>query len=90
MRKLVNCDISEDHLKNSLLVVASVELLLFLYVVHPELFYDLLHAVLKEAFVRIDLLSNKSILFEIAVDYFPAVVLVDRVHVGPIAFYLHL
>ena len=81
-RQLVYCDTPKNDLVSGLFVVCSVVLALDLNLMLLELLDDLLHRVLKKPLKREDLLSNQSILFKVAVDDFPAVVLVDWVHVG--------
>lgn len=81
-RKLVNRDIPKNDLVDGFLIVRTVELTLLLNVVDSELLDDLLDAVLEEALVGEDLLGHKTILFEVAVNYFPGIVLVNWVQIG--------
>ena len=81
-RQLVYCDTPKNDLVSGLFVVCPIVLALDLDLMLFKLFDDLLHRVLKKPLKREDLLSNQSILFKVAVDDFPAVVLVDWVHVG--------
>jgi len=80
-RKLVNCDIPKNDLVNSFFVVYTVELAFLLNVVDSELLDDLLDTVLEEPLVREDLLGHETILFEVAVNNFPGVILVNWVHI---------
>ena len=81
-RVLVYGDAAEDDFVSGLFVVWTVVLALDLDLVFFKLLNDLLNRKLEEAFKREDLLGDKTILFEVAIDDLPAIVLVDRVHVG--------
>jgi hypothetical protein len=80
-RKLVNSDITKVDAIDSVLVILAAELALLHDILGPKLFNDLLDAVLEEALERENLLSDKTILFEVGVDDFPGVVLVDGIHI---------
>lgn len=81
-RKLVNCDIAESDFIIFHFVLVAVELLFAHDICLAEFFDDLLNIEFKETFVRVDLLGNETILFEVAVNDGPRVVLVYLVHVG--------
>ncbi len=80
-RELIDCRVAEDYLVRCLLIVGSEVDFFFLDGGHSELLNDLLNGKLKEPLEREDLLRHQAILLEIAVDDFPRIVLVDRVHV---------
>ena len=81
-RQLVDCDTPKYDLVSGLFIVCSVVLAIDFYLMLLKLFYDLLYRVLEESLEWEDLLRYQTVLFKVAVDDFPAVILVDWVHVG--------
>ena len=79
---LVNSGITKDDLVGRLLVILAPILAITLDRCHSELFDNLLNGVLQEPLKGEDLLGDQTILFEVTIDDFPAVIVVDRVHVG--------
>ncbi len=81
-RELVNSDIAEVNAINGVFVVLTKKLSLLDNVLGFELFDHFLHTVLQETLKRENLLGDQPILFKVAVNDLPGVVLVDRVHVS--------
>ena len=79
---LVNGGATKDNLVRSLFVVRSIILESPFDVSLPELLDNLLNRVLQKPLEREDLLRYESILFEVAIDDFPAVILIYHIHVG--------
>ena len=69
---------SKDHLVGRLLVVRAKIAARLRDRLNSELFNYLLNLVLQEAFEWENLLCNKTILLKVGVNYFPAIVLVDK------------
>lgn len=82
MRVVGNSRVSKNQLVRGFLVVVAVVLLLARDDGFLVLFDDLLHRKAQEALEREDLLGDKAVLFEVRVDDFPRVVLVNGVEVG--------
>jgi hypothetical protein len=79
--KLVNSDIAEVDAIDSVFVILAAKLALLHNILGPKLFNYLLDAVLEEALKGENLLGDKTILFEVGVDNFPGIVLVDGIHI---------
>jgi hypothetical protein len=79
--KLINSDIAEVDAIDCVFVILAAKLALLHNILGPKLFNHLLDAVLEEALEGENLLGNQTILFEVGVDDFPGVVLVDGIHI---------
>ena len=80
-RELVDCGTAKYDFVSGLFVIASIVLSVLRNCLFFELLDNLLHRVLEESFERRNLLRHQTILLEVAVNNFPAVVLVDSTHV---------
>lgn len=80
-RELVDCGPAKFNFVRRLFIIWTEILPVFLNGLLSELFNDFLDWVLQEALKRENLLSDKTILFEVTINYLPAIILVNWLHV---------